>query len=403
MALALVLGGCGDLLDSRYGVTDRGSINGCAVLHRMLAERSDLHAAHQLNARLAEHGELLIHVAREEALPDEEACDWVSEWLSAEDHRQAVVVLRGGTLTAWLCRRWAAQARSEADQVPAQAAELRAQATILEQRATAEQDTGTGDRTLSCALFRLRQHASRLPTAVSGLGLSQVPKVMRVNGEVLHKKAQALISVLLPTSADADAGVEAGSASQPWAVTIPYGEDSRLVVVADALPLLDGAQPDPAARQLLGALVDAIITYHHGPPHATWVNHLQVAGDAEPPNPLLALLTTAPIAWITWHLIALLVVLALASAAWLGRREAPRDRRHDRFSRHVQALAGRLRDAGQVSWCARAIARVVLHHRGATPDLPDAAGARAWLHRTVTAKSASASPSALPRSAPRPP
>jgi hypothetical protein len=99
------------------------------------------------------------------------------------------------------------------------------------------------------------------------------------------------------------------------------------------------------------------------------------------------------------------VVLALSSAAWLGRREAPRDRRQDRFSRHVLALAARLRDAGQATWCARAIARVVLRHRGPAPALGDAAAARAWLQAVAGSDGDAATlpVPATPRPAQRPP
>ena len=104
----------------------------------------------------------------------------------------------------------------------------------------------------------------------------------------------------------------------------------------------------------------------------------------------MALLTRPPVSWITWHMIVLLVVLALAGAAWLGRREAPRDARHDRFSRHVQALAGRLRDAGQASWCARVIARVVLRDRVRSEPPTTPAAACDWLVQAAASSEVSA-------------
>lgn len=38
----LLICGCDDPLDSRYGVTSPGSINGCAVLHEVFKGRTDL-------------------------------------------------------------------------------------------------------------------------------------------------------------------------------------------------------------------------------------------------------------------------------------------------------------------------------------------------------------------------
>lgn len=371
VGVMLLLAGCGDKLVTTYGTTEPGSINGCAVLHRVLEQRTDLRNTWRLSPRL-EECDLLVHVARSNALPDEETCAWLRTWLTEASDRQAVLVLRDGNLAPWLCRRWAAEARAEAIAVPAAAEQLGKLASDLERRAEAEEETGSGRRS-TCDLFALERGAALEPTAISGLGLTRVPQVMRVASRVTHLKAVPLISVELPGQPK----------SRPWAVSIPIG-NGRLVVVADALPLLDGAQPDPAARRLLTALVDALLDEHGGKPATAWVAHLSVPGADEHPNPMLALLTRPPVSWITWHMIALLVVLALAGAAWLGRREAPRDARHDRFSRHVQALAGRLRDAGQASWCARIIARVVLRDRVRGEPPTTAAAACEWLAQAAS-------------------
>ena len=376
LAVALVvLAGCGDKLVTTYATTEPGSVNGCAVLRRVLEQRTDLRNTWRLSPRL-EECELLVHVARERALPNEETCDWLRTWLTTESDRQAVLVLRDGNLAPWLCRRWAAEARAEAVTAPAAAEQLGKLASDLERRATSEEERET-EKTNTCDLFSLERGPALEPTAITGLELTQVPQVMRVASRVTHAKAEPLISVTLPGQTQ----------PQPWAVTIPVG-NGRLVVVVDALPLLDGAQPDPAARRLLTTLVDALLEEHGDTPKAAWVAHLTVPGEVEQPNPMLALLTRPPVSWITWHLIALLVVLALAGAVWLGRREAPRDARHDRFSRHVQALAGRLRDAGQAGWCARIIARVVLRDRVRGEPPTSAAAACDWLAQAASTSAA---------------
>ena len=400
LALLLMVG-CDDPLDARYGVTAPGSINGCAVLHEVFKSHTNLRDAEVIGPRLEEDGELLIHVARGPGVPDDAACTWMEEWLYGEEGRQAVLILRGGNLTAWLCRRWAEQARQEAVRTPAEAAKLTAIAERLEKRAEAEDllkafETKEG----TCSLFRLSRRPAVEATAISGLGLDTVPLAMRVTG-ALHLDGEAetddqdkpaepatttdtdaeddevepliTLTATLPTT-----GVEAPATKIPWAEAIPYGE-SRLVVVLDALPLLDGAQPDPAARRLLAALVGAVTGFHGPHPHTTWVKHLRVRGDGGPPNPMLAVLTSPPISYISWHFVIFLVVLALAGAAWLGRREAPAETRQDRFSRHVLALATRLRDGAHAAWCARAIARTALRNRQPPPALLNDAEARRWL------------------------
>ncbi len=426
----LLLTGCGDPLDSRYGVTEPGSINGCAVLHDILKSRTNLRDADVLGPRLKVDGELLVHVARTRAVPDDAACTWIENWLHDQDGRQAVLILRGGNLTGWLCRRWAEQARQEGKRLPGEAAKLEELAKHLEERARTEDEDETflskGD-TGHSSLFNVKRQAAVVPSAISGLGLSELPVAMRVtgtlsfgnepeitpddkteksdndedkndgkkNGKKNGKKSaqkkiapppepedevevEPLISLTAQAGAIETGSIEASSGTIPWAVAIPYG-DSRLVVVLDALPLLDGAQPDPAARKLLGALVDEVTDFHGTDPHTTWVKHLRVRGAGGPPNPMLAVLTSAPISYISWHFVVFLVVLALAGAAWLGRREAPNETRHDRFSRHVLALATRLRDGRYAAWCARAIARAGLRHRQPPPALLDENEARRWL------------------------
>jgi hypothetical protein len=430
LALALLLVcGCGDPLDSRYGVTDPGSVNGCAVLHEVFKGQTNLRDAEVIGPRLEEDGELLIHVVRQRSVPDDESCAWLEDWLREQDGRQALLILRGGNLTSWLCRRWADQARAEAKRSPSEAGKLESLAQQLEKRAAAEDDHANTifDRDDGvCPLFRLKRSAPVLPTAINGLGLSTVPLAMRVTGSLsfgaepvddqLGKKhhedskaeqkptkkpivkAEPEVEVeplITLTASTATGGVEAAVRAVPWAIAIPYG-DSRLVVVLDALPLLDGAQPDPAARALLHALVDEVTDFHGADPHTTWVKYLRIRGDGGPPNPMLAVLTSPPIAYISWHFVVFLVVLALAGAAWLGRREAPRETRQDRFSRHVLALATRLRDGGYAAWCARAIARAGLRHRQPPPALLDADEARRWL-LTLTDAAADAAAATSPR------
>ena len=436
LVLALVLTGCGDPLDARYGVTTPGSINGCAVFHEVLKGRTNLRDAEVIGPRLEQDGELLVHLARYERLPDAEACAWLEKWLRDRPQRQAVLILQGGTLTSWLCRRWADQARAEAKAGGAGAIALEALADQLERRAEAEEDvkTPTGEET--CPLFTVKRHAPLVPQAIAGLELERLPQAMRLTGSFQvgdwpepRKKAtepktgkkptekksthrsgssthgdehestptNAVVDPLITLSAtgpgDGGPGTLEGSTKQvAWAITISYG-DSRLVVVLDALPLLDGAQPDPAARRLLTALIDHLTDFHDEPPHTTWVRHLRVRGEGGPPNPMLAVLTSAPVSYISWHFVVFLVALALAGAAWLGRREAPAETRHDRFSRHVLALAGRLREGRHAAWCARAIARAALRHRQPPPALLDEKEASRWLASlTETPNAATPSP-----------
>lgn len=396
----LLLAGCGDPLVTTYGAVDVGSVNGLTVLQGAIRERTRLRRFHLLSPRLDKDCQLLIHVARQPGVPDEEACAWLQEWLEDQDGRQAVLVLRDGNLAPWLCRRWALQAQGEALRSGDQGLSILARR--LDRRAQDEEEpllaapaeipskpdaAADDDRERKACMVRpgplhsplidLKPGPRLHPSSLNGLDLRQVPLAMTAGTRVTMKTkdVRPLVEVRF-----AD-----GTAPVAWA---QYGhcKSSRLVVVANAMPLLDGALPDPAARQLSAQLVEHILAFHRSRPACAWVNTLAVRSDEpEPSNPMALLFGVPPVSWCTWHALAALI-LALASVAWwLGRREAPRDRRPDRFIRHVLALAEQLRTQDQAAWCARAIARC----RGLPPPphLPDAAAARAWLAGNADAAS----------------
>jgi hypothetical protein len=150
----------------------------------------------------------------------------------------------------------------------------------------------------------------------------------------------------------------------------------RLVVMATAAPLLDAAQVDPQARALLAALT-ADIARHHPSGQSAWVRALEVPDDDDspPPNILWKLLGTPPFSYAVWQFLALGLVWLGYRAFWLGRVSAPGDHRHERFGRHVSALAWHLRRAGARDDCAAAIARHL--GRAAPTPAPDDEAARA--------------------------
>ncbi len=412
IALCFALTSCGDPLDDRYGVTDNGSINGVSIFKQVLTKHGDVRSAHVLSPRLYDaENNILIHVSKTGSVPDVEACEWIEDWLKEAYNRQAIIVLRNGDLTTWLCKTWAAQARAEARKEPELAEKLNKVADQLEKRADAEginSNIMIGD---SCQFFTFERLKEGQLISIRGLGLTDLPKAMRVTGTI--KKNEDKKSKKSSTKEDAEELVERSDDDEPkqkksfaplieiqtessltpngsgknvfvpWAVSIPVGEYSRMIVVADALPLLDGALPDKAARTLMQALIANVMDYSLDDPKMMWVNYLRVRDADAQPNPMLAVLTTPPVSWITWHLVALLVVLAFLGAGWMGRKEVRRDDRHDRFSRHVLALAARLRDTGQATWCVRAIARVVLNYRKQTPHFSDEDSARHWLQNTT--------------------
>lgn len=362
----LLLAGCVDL-ETAYGVTDpaRGSVNGCSALFNRLSARTSLHRTWQLTPRL-ENTDLLVHLARRSGLPADDACTWLREWIEDGDRRTAVLILRDGNLAPFLCRRWAGEARHEAataEELPAAA--LTALAERLEARAIAEEEPEWAATVQHCPLFAVMPAPRQRPLAVDGL--STPPLAMTAGLAISAEDATALVEAERPDHVRV-----------PWAIQVPFG-DGRLVVVANATPLLDGALADRQARRLAAGLLDRLLDPAWPHAHCTWVQELRVR-ESEPQalNPMLRLFTTDPFRWVAWHGMVLVLLGLWAAAAWLGRREEPRDVRAQRFGAHVDALAGHLRDRRQHAWCARTIARL----RGLPappPEIRNEARARAWL------------------------
>lgn len=339
-AAVLLLAACGDL-ETDYAQRQGHSVNGLRVMHDELAARSDQRDAWLLSPRLDER-DLVVHAASGTELPDAESCTWIRLWLeSAESPRQMVIVLRDGNVAPFLCRKWSTEARSEG------LAEL---ADRLDARATLE-DADTVGASLTvrrCALFATDRREPAPVRSLHGLGLTQAPAALRLAAyPVVPPPVAKAVEVDEETEHVEEAGdtgtVLVAADGLPLVAAWDYGEYGRLVVVANATGLLDGALADPAARRFTGALLDEILRFHDGEkPQSAWVGSLRVREEDPKALSLFSLLAKEPFSWALWHLFALLVAVVLAKAAWLGRREARRDRRAARFARHIDALAEHL-------------------------------------------------------------
>lgn len=404
--LALVgLAGC-DRLDTRYGQRDSAShsVNGARVLNARLASMGPLTTFSHLSAR-ADHHDLLIHLALMPGSPDEQACAWIRDWLLAAPGRQFVLILRDGNVASWLCARWAAEAEAEA--VLAEGSrhnELKVLAERLRTRARQEDEPfafGLGPPG-DCTLFRVRQlrpipesplyglegplmHGpsepppSLHPERFSGLVTFSTPAMFTLNSSIVAEGGRTLVA------ADGEA----------WAMAIPFAS-SRLVVLANATPLLDGAQVDLRARRLLAALCDELATFK--PQRLAWVDSLALRPDCEPrpPNLLAQLFGTPPFSYVAFHLLVLLLAFVAWKAAWLGRVERPADRAVERFARHVEALGFHLRREKAVGTVLTALARAL--GRSPPPVTRDPARALVLaqiLHRSLSAPLA-ADPQEIP-------
>jgi hypothetical protein len=381
LAVLTLLVGCGKDFSTTYGTTDpaQKSVNGVVLLRHACAQVWQLRASWMLSPRLEDDGlGCLIHVMSDPGLPDASAVAWLYDWLDAVPGRQAVIVLRDGNIAPWLCTRWAGQARSEAKRVgPPEDQTLITLAERLERRAISEAEPTAvaaelgflaapahddPDEDLSAeiddptAMLDLIPRASTPVARISGLGLTAVPPTLTIGAAPSRTGLAPLVTV----------DPRGGGMAVPLISAEDIGE-SRLILVANATGLVDGAQADPAARALLAALVGEINEYahdHQAPTGAAWVGRLAVRhGEEEQVDMLSLLFATPPISYVAWHLIAALAVFLLWRGRFLGRREAPPPVDRQRFISHVAALAEQLAHGRH----ARAAAAEIAAWRGLPP------------------------------------
>lgn len=348
-------------LDTDYGTTRPGSINGLSLLHGELEARCRLRRSWLLSPRLQQECDLLVHVARNAGLPGPDAARWIEEWLDGAADRQVLLVLRDGSLGEALCLRWAAEARYEAgrQQDPAGRDALVALAARLEARASVEARAEPPALSDRCGLFRLHSASAVAPIAWQGLGLpaDAVPWGLRLGSWPEAEYGESLLAGRVSAPGEAELPHRQPTELRPWAIVVPVGR-GRLVVAANALPLLDGAQADRRARRICAALVDELLSGRPaGSMRGVWLDSLRIASSDQPRRSPLAILAQEPFVWVLLHGLAALLVWLGLRAAWLGRREAPPERRLDRFSAHVEALAAHLKDLGAAHACADALAR----------------------------------------------
>ena len=388
VALLILLPGCAEL-DTTYGSSgpSTDSVNGVRVLKVRVAERLPLRTINGLDPSLLADRDLtaLVYVVRSRgALPDHVA-GWLGRWLRQHPGRVAMVVLRDGGVGAFLCRRWADEAERAAESASDQdrAAAHRARAQRWRERAAKEEVIEATGRDPGDVWGRLAEddgeddgdedaddpspsHGSGLRLHVDphpsegadewrGAGPLGVPATLRLGDRLTVLDDDEV----LPGEPLVEARV--GGGWQPLAGRWDVGR-GRLVVVANATALVDGALPDPSARALLGLLLDELPRSGR----VAWVADARTGGrDDATPDVLAILFRSGPVSWAMWHLVALFVLFVLWRGRQLGRRE-PADRRVSlRFAAHVAALAEWLRRDDARAW-----ARERLRHHADPPAAP---------------------------------
>lgn len=342
LLLVLVCTACAPQLDTTYAKPKAGSVNGVSVFTRLVEQRLDPASVGMLGSRTADHYDTLLHLAAGREPPSEEAMASIQAWLDAASGRQFLLVLRDGAVAAWLLDRWLSEIRTLRDEVAGDERErLDDLAEALRQRRAEEFEPmvlGPGNRR-DYGEWSLEGHRPLEPQRLTGAIDAPAPPMMRVRSTLAGERLRPLVL--------ADGVV--------WLGAIERG-GSRLLVAVNATPLLDAALVDPDARRLASVVIDELEAGHDG--RAAWVRWLR-QGESVPPSIIRQLFATPPFSYPALHLLVLLLAFAWFKAAWLGRVNPGRGNGVERFARHVDGLAWRLRKRDAWRECLRALGRSV--------------------------------------------
>lgn len=342
--LLVLCAGCTDL-QTEYGDRTLGSINGLRVLYASFDEAFTLRELSRLGKRTDEL-DLLVHVAGYQGLPEEEGLTWIEDWLEQQPRRQAVIILRDGTMTSWLCRRWVDELRTELATAP------EARREVLKQQIERLLERAQFDSDPEFPFFIAEQSVGPLRIATEPMS-----KPQRVHG-LLEAEAPPFLDLRYVIDAE-NSTTLIGVDERAWALAVPYGS-SRLIVVSSAQPLLDAAQVDPTSRRMLAALRSDLLAFTDGD-QAAWVRSLAVGPESDPPPPniLAMLFGRPPFSYVVVHLLVLVIAFLALRALWLGRTEPAPGGDLQRFRRHVEAFAVHLRRAGATREVLAALASVL--------------------------------------------
>ncbi|NRA40149.1 MAG: hypothetical protein HRU15_18535 [Planctomycetes bacterium] len=370
----LLFSSCGEAdLHIDYGSTETNSINGIRVLKSYWADRFKFSHHRNRSSKLDQHN-LIFHFqtdnlsqftaeqtadgllqdldsqsqknddGTEEELnytfDSSSSAQWIRQWLTNKSQRQFVFILRDGTVTQWLCQRWAkeftAAAQQSTDVEEREKLLLRAHsikrlaARYFIPPRVAENDT------IDYELFTLTGHRRSNGSSLDGLLSIDAPPFMNsaAHIDVLNKDPQQDVDTLFLLD------------GKQFALSIPIAE-SRLIILSNATPLLDASLVDKNARQMLYALSDYIDDWivHDDQFRSAWLQSTRAQkeyNDSPSTNIISMLFSKKPFNYLIIHGIVLIFAYLLWKARWLGKRNSNKTSIHENFDRHIDSLAWHL-------------------------------------------------------------
>jgi hypothetical protein len=354
LALALVAG-CGGEVESDYGRARDQSVNGTAVLARLLRARGhQVRTAIRLTPQLNEWADVIVRFAPYPGPPEAEEATWYLEWLTTGEGRQMIYVPRD--YDAWTEYWDQALARLPQDQT-----ERREQAKKLRDK----------PRRNWPALADLRpKHVGRPEdwfAVDTSSGAPEVCKTLTGPWSRGIEAAQAALPRHETLKVESETVLLEGD-DRPLAIEWSRFNDSRVLVVANGSFLLNAALLNPARRPLAARVVEWA---GEGPRRVAFVEGRFVLHGPADRSTIFELFRVPPFGWVAAQLLVLGLAACLARAPRLGRARPEPPSGEERPAAHPEALGALLARTGQA-----ADARAILdaYRRWRNPSHPARGG-----------------------------
>lgn len=320
LPLVLVLGGCGGRqgVETDYGRSMGKSVNGTGVLAELLRARGhEVRAVNRLSDRLEDRADVLIRFAPYPGPPDRQEAEWYEDWLSRNEDRRLVFVLRDGDAQRdyWKAAEQAVDANASPD--------LREKIERKAQESQGPNELPPAPKEVGDPVSWFSMDPAEGPSepckTLEGPWASGIDA--QGAGLVARKVPASTVETVLLSGDGKVLAMEWG-----WLT-----EGARVLVVANGSFLLNASMLNRARRPLTERLADWV-----GDPsrRVVFVEGPNPAGKA----PVSGLHLTGPMAWVVAHLAGFGLLGALALATRLGppRPEAPSDA--ERPVAHAEAL-----------------------------------------------------------------
>ena len=326
VALMALASGCGEMLDTEYGLAGGRSVNGTGSLYRLFKGKGDeVRIARRYSDKVASWADTIVRFSPHPGPPDQKEGGWLQQWLSANHDHRLIYVAHDFEAQHEYWDEILRTLPADADPRSRKRIDLektRAAAWPLEIPPAPREPA---DRNEWFAV----DASARSPATCKSLEGPWAAGVVAEKAALTRRQTIALDAETLLLSGDGKALV----------VSYTWTSGSQILIVANGSFLLN----EPLARASRRALAMRVVNW----PGEESRRVAFVEGPASTDKSMHApsmfdLLFVDPLGWIGGHLIALGLIGGLAAAVRLGRARGEPPSGADRPVAHAEALGGLL-------------------------------------------------------------